>query len=145
MSAVVTRIMIVGYGEAGDMETLDELLHDAAQPLGRADADIVRLSLEKTEIGGGFWRRLFGYYGDCANTRALARLGPALQVSAGPEADALRKVEDLMQRKAQALALARRQIHITALLEAWLFVHVPATFALLAALTAHIVSVFVYW
>ena len=43
------------------------------------------------------------------------------------------------------LALARRQIHITALLEAWLFVHVPATFALLAALTAHIVSVFLYW
>ncbi len=34
---------------------------------------------------------------------------------------------------------------ITAFLEAWLFVHIPATFALLAALMAHVVSVFTYW
>ena len=127
------------------IHSLDELIHDAAQPLGRADADIVRLSLEKTDLGGGFWRRLIGYYGDCANRRAIQRLGPALKVSSGAEAEALAKVEALMRRKADALGLARRQIHITALLEAWLFVHVPATFALLAALTAHIVSVFLYW
>ena len=50
-----------------------------------------------------------------------------------------------MTQKADALALARRQMGITALLEAWLFVHIPATFALLAALLAHIVSVFAYW
>jgi hypothetical protein len=36
-------------------------------------------------------------------------------------------------------------MRITAMLEVWLFIHIPATFALLAALTAHIVSVFVYW
>ena len=39
----------------------------------------------------------------------------------------------------------RRHIRIRAALEIWLYVHVPATFALLAALTAHIVSVFFYW
>jgi hypothetical protein len=124
---------------------LDEEIHEAAQPLLRIDADIVRLSLEKTDIAGGFWRRLVGGYGDCANLRAIEQLGPALREAKGREAAALHKVEELMRRKADALALARRQIHITALLEAWLFVHVPATFALLAALTAHIVSVFLYW
>jgi hypothetical protein len=36
-------------------------------------------------------------------------------------------------------------MRIKALLEVWLYVHVPATFALLAALTAHIISVFYYW
>ena len=30
-------------------------------------------------------------------------------------------------------------------LEIWLYLHVPATFALLAALIAHILSVFLYW
>ena len=30
-------------------------------------------------------------------------------------------------------------------LESWLYVHVPLAFMLLAALTAHIVSVFIYW
>ena len=32
-----------------------------------------------------------------------------------------------------------------ALLEIWLYIHVPLTIALLAALIAHIVSVFYYW
>ena len=129
----------------GQIHALDELIHDAAQPLGRANADIVRLSLERTEIGGGFWRRLFGRWDDCATDRALRELAAALRTATGREATALRKVDELLRRKAEALAKARRQIHITALLEAWLFVHVPATFALLAALTAHIVSVVLYW
>jgi hypothetical protein len=127
------------------IHALDEQIHEAAQPLSRVNADIVRLSLEKTDIAGGFWRRLFGDYKDCANQQAIAQLGIALQETSARETAALRKVEELMRRKADALALARRQIHITALLEAWLFVHVPATFALLAALIAHIVSVFLYW
>ena len=124
---------------------LDEQILEAAQPLSRQNADIARLSLEETDLGGNFWKRLFGRYGDCANGRALAQASAALRGASGPEAVALAKLEDLMQRKAEALALARRQMHITAMLEAWLFVHVPATFALLAALTAHIVSVFLYW
>jgi hypothetical protein len=127
------------------IHSLDEMIHEAAQPLRRIDADIVRLSLENTDIGGGFWRRLFGRYGDCANLAAIEHLAPALRNATGREAAALWRVDELMCRKAEALGLARRQIHITALLEAWLFVHVPATFALLAALTAHIVSVFLYW
>jgi hypothetical protein len=32
-----------------------------------------------------------------------------------------------------------------ALMEIWLYLHVPLSFALLAALTAHIVSVLFYW
>ena len=31
------------------------------------------------------------------------------------------------------------------MLEIWLYVHVPLTFALIAALSAHIISVFFYW
>jgi hypothetical protein len=127
------------------IQSLDEQILEAAQPLRRADAEVVRRSLEKTDIGGGFWRRLFGYYGDCANAHAVITLQAALKAVPAADAAALGKVEALMKRKAEALALARRQMHITAMLEAWLFVHVPATFALLAALTAHIVSVFLYW
>jgi hypothetical protein len=127
------------------LAALDEQILEAAQPLSRQHADIVRLSLEHTDLGGGFWRRLFGRYRDCANGRALLMIVAAERGASSREAPALVKVEELMQRKADALALARRQMHITAMLEAWLFVHVPATFALLAALTAHIVSVFLYW
>jgi hypothetical protein len=127
------------------IHALDEQIHEAAQPLGRENADMVRISLEDTVIGGGFWRRIFGRWDDCATDRSLALVAGALRGASGREAVALRRVDELLRAKADALARARRQIHITALLEAWLFVHVPATFALLAALTAHIVSVFLYW
>lgn len=125
--------------------TLDEAIHEAALTLSRIDADIVRLSLEKTVIGGGYWRRVFANWTDCANLAAIERLQPALRLAQGSDATALQTVDALMRRKAEALARARIQIHITALLEGWLFVHVPSTFALLAALVAHIASVFLYW
>ena len=124
---------------------LDEAIHEAAQPLSRIDADIVRLSLEKTVIAGGYWRRVYGKWGNCANLAAIERLQPAIHIAKGRDAAALQAVDALMRRKAEALGRARTQIHITALLEGWLFVHVPSTFALLAALVAHIASVFLYW
>ncbi|HEX5775956.1 MAG TPA: hypothetical protein VFX95_04675 [Caulobacteraceae bacterium] len=118
------------------IRSLDRDLNRAAQPLGQARAEIVRLSLEETKLGGGFTRRLGGVYADCGNRRALAKArgDPALEQVAG-----------LLTRKEAALARARRHIRLRALLEVWLYVHVPATIALLVALTAHIVSVFFYW
>ncbi len=127
------------------LATLDGQLHEAAQPLDRDMAAIVRLSLEKTDIAGGYWQRVFGLYGGCANDRAIERLARARQGARGPEAETLAQIDALLRKKAEALAFARRQVRITALLEGWTFVHVPMTFALLAALTAHIVSVFFYW
>lgn len=127
------------------IESLDHQLHDLAQPLDRAGAAAVRLSIEGTELGGGFWRRLTGSYGDCANLRALARLRDLPPSGSARQAEAIARLETVMQQKADVLGLARRQMQITAFLEGWLFVHVPATFALLAALIAHIVSVFTYW
>jgi len=127
------------------LEKLDQQIHDVAQPLDRHGAAIGRLSLELTEIGGGFWTRLTNRHGDCANRRALEQLRALPSSASARQAEALTKIEELMQQKAEVLALARRQMQITAMLEAWLFVHIPATFALLAALTAHIISVFAYW
>lgn len=127
------------------LESLDRQLSDLAQPLDRSGAEAVRLSVEQTEVGGSFWGRFANRYPNCANAQALARV-KALRAAARPgEAEALSKIEAVLQQKAEVLAKARRQMQITAMLEGWLFVHIPATFALLAALTAHIVSVFAYW
>ncbi len=123
--------------------SLDAQLQEAAQPLDRAGAALVRHSIEDTRIGGGFWQRLTGAYGNCANKQALAGIRATGHNAQTVETRA--RIEALMQQKVEALALARRQMRITALLEAWLFVHIPTTFALLAALIAHIVSVFAYW
>ncbi|MDA7788065.1 hypothetical protein N8940_02405 [Sphingomonadaceae bacterium] len=41
--------------------------------------------------------------------------------------------------------LTAQQMRLKALLEVWLFFHIPLTIALIAALIAHVVSVFYYW
>ena len=127
------------------LRSLDAQLREAAQPLDREEADIVRLSTEQTSIGGSLWNRLTGRYGDCRTRRAvegLARIRRSRPQVANP---ALDQIDSLLARKQETLAQARRHIRIRTMLEIWLYVHVPVTFALLAALTAHIVSVFFYW
>ena len=127
------------------IRSLDSRLHDAAQPLGQKEAAIVRLSLEKTEIAGSFWRRIFNAHGNCGTRRAIAKVARLRRSARGQQAEVLDRVAELLERKSDTLARARRHIQIKSMLEAWLYVHVPITFALLAALTAHIVSVFFYW
>jgi len=55
------------------------------------------------------------------------------------------KVRTLLGRRKSQLDQIRRHMKIRARLEVWLYLHVPMTIALLAALTAHVVSVFYYW
>lgn len=118
---------------------LDQQLQAAAQPLADEEAEIVRLSLAEDPFRGGLVRRLTGNYSSCRNAKAL-RLMRAR--SGGAEAA---RVIELLERKAAALGRIRRHMRIRALLEVWLYVHVPLTFATIAALAAHIVSVFFYW
>lgn len=124
----------------GGVRALDRQLHEAAQPLDRAYADLVVAALEESPFAGGLVRRLSGRYPDCATAAAIAGLRHA---DAGDAA--IDRVEKLLIRRQSQLARLRRQLRIRALLEVWLYVHVPATIALLAALFAHILSVFFYW
>jgi len=129
------------------IRTLDRQLDTAAQPLGKAEADIVRLSLEDCDIAGGLVQRLTGRHGNCGNGRALTTIQTLVraQTLAGKPDPALTQILFLLERKDAALAQARRHIRMKAGLEIWLYIHLPVTFALLAALTAHILSVFLYW
>jgi hypothetical protein len=125
------------------LRALDRQLHEAAQPLDRHHADLVLAALEQDPSAGGLVARLSGRYRHCATQAAIdgfnrATLGEARE-------PAIERVESLLQRRMAQLARLRRHMRIKGLLEVWLYVHVPATFALLAALTAHIISVFYYW
>jgi hypothetical protein len=57
-------------------------------------------------------------------------------------------LSDLYRNQVQrlrALKQLRRYYHMRYWLELWLAVHVPLSFGLLAALIAHVLSVFIYW
>lgn len=127
------------------VRAIDRQLHDAAQPLPHDKAVLVRQSLEQDPFGGSLIARLSGRYPRCATARAQAALRHWTGDQPDTGNDPLEKIDALLERKQAMLARLRRHLRLKALLEIWLYVHVPATFALLAALTAHIVSVFFYW
>lgn len=129
-----------------NLRSLDRQLHEAAQPLSAEHAALVLQSLEQDPFGGGFFRRISGRYPDCATREAQAdlRRERAYQPKMGGD-DPLDKVDALLEKKEATLARVRRHLKLKAMLQVWLFIHVPMTFALIAALTAHIISVFFYW
>lgn len=127
------------------IHSLDGRLLDAAQPLHEGHADIVRISLDETRIGGSLWERISGRHPKCATGAAYNKLSDARRGVRDEDGKPLDQVLGLLGQKSVTLAKARRHIRLRSMLEAWLYVHIPVTIALLAALTAHIISVFFYW
>ncbi len=125
------------------LRAIDRQLHEAAQPLDRHYADLVLAALEQDPFAGGLWARLSDRYPGCATRGAVDGFNRASTTEARDPA--IQRIESLLQRRMSQLDRMRRHMRIRGLLEVWLFVHVPVTFALLAALTAHIISVFYYW
>ncbi len=124
------------------LRALDRQLHAAAQSLTGAAADLVRASLDEDVFALGLWRRLSPVSPEGATVRARQAIGAA---AIGQPAAAIDRVRALLGEKQGLVIRIQRHLHLRALLEIWLYVHVPMTFALIAALVAHIVSVFFYW
>jgi len=122
------------------LAAIDRQLEQAAQPLGREEADLVIAALEQDPFGYGVWTRLSGHY---RNDRTEAAIAAFADVRDKTETED--RVRALLGKRIAQLQQIRRHLRLKAMLEVWLYVHVPATIALLGALTAHIVSVFYYW
>ncbi|WP_285711676.1 hypothetical protein [Erythrobacter oryzae] len=119
------------------LTALDRQLESAAQPLARAEADLVIAALGQDVFYGGALARLTGSYPGCKTAQALRGMGTASEDET--------RVTALLEKRREQLAQIRGALRIRALLEIWLFVHIPLTVALIAALTAHVISVFYYW
>ena len=61
------------------------------------------------------------------------------------EAANLQTLLSLLSRRQAILRRLRRDVRLQGWLRVWLYVHVPVTLGLIAALTAHVVATFVYW
>ncbi len=131
---------------------------------------VVLRSIENTRLGGGVWTQLRARDG---SDLAIARIRSAIaerstQVGAPPaglkagqtiiamvdflaggaddrQTEALRKLIDMLSRKRALATRVACDIRYHAIMEIWLYIHVPLSVTLLAALIGHIVSVFFYW
>ncbi|WP_422723176.1 hypothetical protein [Erythrobacter alti] len=122
------------------LAAIDRQLQSAAQPLARDEADLVIAALEQDPFDFGISARLSGRYRRCRTIAALAEME-----ASAPHDAPLEKVASLLRKRRAQLEQIRRQMRLRAMLDIWLYVHVPVTIALLAALTAHVISVFYYW
>ncbi len=129
------------------LAAIDRQLEAAAQPLSREDADCVIGALEHDPFRAGVWARLRGRQRRDPTARALAHISTSRAWDAETRDDnsAQQRVRALLGRRQSQLAQIRRHMRVKALLEIWLYFHVPLTIALIAALIAHVISVFYYW
>jgi len=124
---------------------LDRQMRALALSLPDAVNRLVLAAAQETRIGGGFRAQLSGRDRNCPTTAAVAGLQALGKTLRGHEARINQQLYALMVRKQELVSRARRAVKLKARLDIWLYIHVPLTIALLAALTAHIVSVFYYW
>lgn len=152
---------------------LDEVAEIDQNALALADGidpkihAIVLRSIDKTKLGGGVWTQLRARDGsDLAldslhktiadregkkesATTEMPTMFAMVDFLAGraqdKQGEAMRKLIDLISRKKALATKVARDIQFQAMMEIWLYFHVPISFALLAALIAHIVSSFFYW
>jgi hypothetical protein len=105
----------------------------------------VRRSRDESKIGGSLRRQLGGRDPNCGTTRAVAAVRELAAKVPAEQRGAAQSLLEALGRKQELLRRARLDVRYKALLDVWLVLHVPLSFALLAALIAHIVSVFFYW
>ncbi|NNC99269.1 MAG: hypothetical protein HKN85_03715 [Gammaproteobacteria bacterium] len=162
---------VMTMNRAGD--TLDDLLQQIRKIDERCirDADsyelrsLVDSAVQGCDIGGNWWQQLRAkdsstltipasidrenadrVLSNANQARVINTLANRLaQLSGGHEAGVVQNLLASFAAKQVLLKRIRRDVQVRALMKIWLFVHVPLSLALLAALTVHIIVVFYYW
>ena len=106
---------------------------------------LVEKSVTGTRLGGSLGRLMTGRDPACPTVAALSQWPGAARRLSADGARLGKEVYGLLLLKQQLLEQARRDLRHKALLDLWLYFHVPLAFMLLAALAAHVVAVFIYW
>ncbi|MFZ3322531.1 MAG: hypothetical protein WA190_09175 [Usitatibacter sp.] len=124
---------------------LDREMREKALSLPDVLFALVDRSVKGTRLGGGFRRLISGTDPRCPTALAVHEWSRAASPLQGEAAQLSKEVYGMLLQKDQMLGRARRDLRYQAILELWLYAHVPLAFMLLAALVVHIASVFIYW
>jgi hypothetical protein len=127
-------------------------------------SDLVADAVLRTRIGGDIWAQLRGRDQSMLLLSPVRERGFSRMVSnrgqgaliaqlarfhaTSQDAQAQQTLHRLLQisgDKAVLLRRLQRDIQLQGLLQAWLYLHLPLSFAMLAALVVHVFSVFYYW
>lgn len=158
-----------------ELDEINDLSLKLADTLDAEVHQVVLQSIDRIRIGGGLREQLLGPRLPLRlafarvqqelgmTTRFLNTIGPGGRQALAPDFSStvnfmagqlagssrdnenIQKLLDLIARRRDLTARINRDIRLHAQMRIWLYFHVPLSFALLAALLAHILSVFIYW
>jgi hypothetical protein len=124
---------------------LDREMREKALSLPDALFALIDRSVTGTRLGGSFLRLMSGRDPGCPTAAAVRAWSDVARSLSGEPARLDKEVYNLLLQKDQVLERARRDLRYKAVLDLWLYFHVPLAFMLLAALIVHVVAVFIYW
>jgi cytochrome b561 len=128
-----------------EISEIDRECREIGMSLGDEISRAIHHSGEHTRIGGSAWRQLMGYDPKCATLATYQLIERHAETLAPKEAQAVRRLLTLLGKKLDLVQRARRDVQFKAIMDIWLYFHVPLAFGLVAALLAHVVSVLFYW
>lgn len=146
-----------------EFNELDEKIHGLARRCDARTVGVVESALDRTRLGGGLVAQLDGrdrslvqdpdHEGGAA--RLIANRDQEVVIDylsariprAGKREEALvlQELLALFGRRRSVLRRLRQDIRLQGWMRIWLYLHVPLTVAMLAALMVHVLSVFLYW
>jgi len=143
------------------IEDIDRRSRRIATGLPRGYGELIHSGINRTVAGGSAWAMITGR----DNSQVVLPIGDDYTVVANPGQEAaldwlaeqqsrsmdaetasiMAELSALLRNKRKLLERLRQDIRLQAMIEIWLYVHVPLSAGLLAALAAHITTVFIYW
>lgn len=153
-----------GAGRSDLVDQIDDIDRRAkrvAKGLPRGYGELVHSGINRTVVGGSAWAMIAGR----DNSQVVLPTGDDYTVVANPGQEAaldwlaeqqsrsmdaetaakMTELSGLLRNKRKLLERLREDIRLQAMLEVWLYIHVPLSVALLAAVVVHIITVFLYW
>ncbi len=138
------------------VEEVDAQMARLSADAGSEVQGVVRSAIRRTVIGGGYLDQLLGrdkskvivegnVLTNFRQQRALDYLVGRLTRARGEESVQLSEIVRAFGTRKRLLDTIRDDIRMHGMIQVWLLFHIPLTFALFAALIAHIYAVFVYW
>ncbi len=146
-----------------ELNRVDARIRDLAQKCEARTRAVVESAIDRTSLGGGVIAQLRGADRSLVLDPRQAATAPKVVSnrdqetvidhlsSAVPragkrdEALVLQELLSVFGRRRTVLARLRKDIRLQAWMQIWLYVHIPLTVAVLAALVVHVTVVFLYW
>lgn len=140
------------------LDDIDRRSRRAANNLPAEYGEFVVSGIQRTELGSTLWQRLKNEDRSriqmpntsktVANAGQEAAMDWLAEQQSRADANSAAKIAELsalLRNKRRLLRQVGEDLRLQAGIEIWLYFHVPLTAALLMALLAHILTVFLYW